>query len=137
MLLAPTICLFIFGMTVIDSKQRELKEVQSPKPFFCLGEKCESSSDRGGEGSVFPKCLIFDRDGGKYGYGKLIPGAKCTSVMYAPSGNSEVKELFSTLSKKVALLRWHRRVNGQRSYKKRCFWDGNNGRSGAMDAKRS
>ena len=103
MLLAPTLCLFIFGMTVIDSKQRELKEVESPKPFFCLGEKCESSSDRGGEGSVFPKCLIFDRDGGKYGYGKLIPGAKCTSVMYAPSGNSEVKELFSTLSKKAEM----------------------------------
>ena len=36
MLLAPTLCLFIFGMTVIDSKQRELKEVKSPKPFFLL-----------------------------------------------------------------------------------------------------
>ena len=103
MLLAPTICLLIFAITVIDSKQRELKEVKSPEPFFCLGEKCESDSDRGGEGSVLPKCLIFDRDGGKYGYGKLIPGAKCTSVMYAPSGNSEVKELFSILSKKAQM----------------------------------
>lgn len=46
---------------------------------------------------------MFDRQGGKYGYGKLIPGAKCTSLMYALSGNDEVKELMTLISKKSAM----------------------------------
>ena len=117
MLLAPAICLFIFAITVIDSKQRTKGGWGCPNHFFLLREKCESASDRGGEGSVLPKCLIFDRDGGKYGYGKLIPGAKCTSVMYAPSGNSEVKELFSILSKKHKCLTPTAAQESQRSTK--------------------
>jgi hypothetical protein len=104
MLLAPALCIFIFGLIVIDAKQRELKEVKNPVPFFCLGDQCENAgSQAGGEGNVLPKCLMFDRQGGKFGYGKLIPGAKCTSLMYAPSSNDEVKELMSLISKKSAM----------------------------------
>ena len=101
MLLAPAICILLFGLIVIDEKQREMKVISDPKDFFCLGEKCENAgATTGGEGNVLPKCLIFDRQGGKYGYGKVIPAAKCTSLIYAPSGNDEVKELMTMISKK-------------------------------------
>jgi ABC-type multidrug transport system ATPase subunit len=101
MLLAPAICILLFGLIVIDEKQREMKVISDPKDFFCLGEKCENAgATTGGEGNVLPKCLMFDRQGGKYGYGKVIPAAKCTSLIYAPSGNDEVKELMTMISKK-------------------------------------
>ena len=54
----------------------------------------------GGEGDAFPSCLVFDRAGGKFGYGRMIPGATCTSVMYSPSNNDEVADIMSLAAKK-------------------------------------
>jgi len=89
-LLAPTFFILILGILVIDEKARELQGIRTQTNALCIGDKCSTAGEGGGEGDVFPRCSIFDRVGGKYGFGKVIPGGKCTSILYSPADDAEV-----------------------------------------------
>ena len=89
-LLAPSFFIIILGVLVIDEKATELRGIRTQTNALCIGDKCSTAGDGGGEGDVFPRCSIFDRVGGKYGYGKVIPGGKCTSILYSPADDAEV-----------------------------------------------
>ena len=82
--LAPMILIIIVGCVAMAETSAAGDGVPTPLPFATLS----SSSGRANEG--FPLCRVFDGADGKYGLGTPIPGAKCNSLLFAPSSNPEV-----------------------------------------------
>ena len=82
--LAPMILIIIVGCVAMAETSAAGDGVPTPLPFATLS----SASGRANEG--FPLCRVFDGADGKYGLGTPIPGAKCNSLLFAPSGNPEV-----------------------------------------------
>ena len=105
-LLCPAITVVALGLLVLGEKVRNYTPIPNPAIDYCIGSSCETNGETGGggggggEGDAFPSCLVFDRAGGKFGYGRMIPGATCTSVMYSPSNNDEVADIMSLAAKK-------------------------------------
>jgi len=38
----------------------------------------------GGSGDLLPRCLVFDKPGGRYGVGGFFPDAECITISYSP-----------------------------------------------------
>lgn len=96
--LAPALIVVVLGaVAVIESQARNAGQ-KSPLPFAALDSV---AADGGGGGDAlrsFPACRIFDRAGGQYGYGAVLPGGACASLAFAPSNNAEAVRIAQALA---------------------------------------
>jgi hypothetical protein len=100
-LFCPAIAVLVLGLLVLAQTYKNSTPIPKPEVDYCIGNSCDLNGNLGGgTGDAFPRCLVFDRAGGSFGYGRRIPGAKCTSVMYSPSNNKEVAKIMSLAAKK-------------------------------------
>ena len=88
-ILAPAIVVIILGAVASMEAAAANAGQAAPVVFASLDNTVTTQG--------FPKCRVFDTNGGMYGYGKAFPNAKCTSLMFAPSSNAETLAIVQKL----------------------------------------
>lgn len=88
LLFAPFFFVVLYGIVAAATNSSSID--LHPRPILTLS----------GSSSPIPKCLVFDAKGGRYGQGKVIPDAKCVSLVYTPNTNAEVVNIMSLVAKK-------------------------------------
>lgn len=92
-LLAPVI--FLLALWAIDvAVKAGASENRHPEPFLTMKDGDPTSP------GVIPRCRVYDTASGRYGQGNAIPGAWCTSVIYAPSNVVEVNSIMSEMARR-------------------------------------
>jgi len=84
-LFAPAVCVLLFALTVALTNRTSVN--LNPAPVEVLG----------GDGTVLRKCQVFDRVGGRFGLGGIIPNAECLTITYSPD-NAETTAIMQKLA---------------------------------------
>ena len=85
-LLAPVIVMLVFG--ILDAMLKYSPPSATQEPFLSLTSATPTPLE----------CLVFDNEGGKYGYRKPIPGAWCVPILFVPSTAPDVVSLMTTVA---------------------------------------
>ena len=92
LIFSPLFFVFLFGIFATLISQQATTALH-PLPFATVSSTA----------NPIPKCVVFDKVGGRYGLGQKIPRAPCTTLVYTPNSNVEVNKILQLAASKNGL----------------------------------